>query len=113
MAIERQSEYEPPNAQCNLCGLGLSYIENILYGNRCIFCAEYLAKKVKLIKFLHCAYYDWLIYQEMMKIKYKPDGRVYYKACLSQARANDINQVRVIDDKKILLKELRGVNRKC
>ena len=56
---------EEPAARCAVCGSGLNYIENILYGNRCNFCSPSL-KNISFLKFIVNAVLDFLIYRKTL-----------------------------------------------
>ena len=56
---------EEPAARCAVCGSGLNYIENILYGNRCNFCSPSV-KNISFIKFIVNAVLDFLIYRKTL-----------------------------------------------
>jgi len=122
------SNTEESNAKCYICGQGLSIIETLIYGNRCVFCWEdkffprdYLQhKEIPLLLFLRLCYWDWKIYQETMKMKYglhyirrdngeKVDltGLEMFKAILGNLGYEDINQVNTVARKKVLWKRLR------
>jgi hypothetical protein len=56
---------EEPAARCAVCGSGLNYIENILYGNRCLYCSPSL-KNISFLKFIINAVLDFLIYRKTL-----------------------------------------------
>ena len=59
---------EEPAARCAVCGSGLNYIENILYGNRCNFCSPSV-KNISFLKFIVNAVLDFLIYRKTLAWK--------------------------------------------
>lgn len=101
-------DIEESNAKCHICASGLTYLEHLLYGNRCIFCAEKI-KNIKSFTFLARAYYDWKIYQRLAAIKYQEDGRIKLIACLGEIGFIDINECRTVEDKRALLNALRRI----
>ena len=56
---------EEPASRCAVCGSGLNYIENILYGNRCNFCSPSV-KNISFLKFIINAVLDFLIYRKTL-----------------------------------------------
>jgi hypothetical protein len=98
------------NAKCFSCSAGLSTVEIMLYGNRCVFC-QVGVMQIGLIKFLVMCYYDWQIYQELLKHMNKTDARHDLLGCLGVLGYFDINQVKRICAKRALLRELRGLKR--
>ena len=56
---------EEPASRCAVCGSGLNYIENILYGNRCNFCSPSV-KNISFLKFIVNAVLDFLIYRKTL-----------------------------------------------
>lgn len=103
-----REDVEESNAKCHVCSAGLTYIEHKLYGNRCVFCAEE-PKNIKLIEFMQCCYYDWKIYQKLLKLRAYTDGRMTLLGALGVIGLVDINQAKTVKQKRWLLKELKGV----
>lgn len=95
------NDVEESNAKCFACSSGLSYLEILFYGNRCLFCAD---RKINLslIAFLKCAYYDWKIYQACLKLS----DRFEFLGALGVLGYQDINQIKTIKGRKELLKIL-------
>lgn len=102
---------EESNAKCVECSGGLSHIEHMLYGNRCMFCQDEEIIIVGLIKFIIGCFYDWLIYQELIRIRASKgeEGRLFLLGCLGAIGYIDINQVKTVKTKAALIKELRGI----
>lgn len=100
------SSCEESNAKCSACSSGLSTIEIMLYGNRCVFCKVGICN-IGLIEFLRLCYYDWRIYQELLNRMNKDEARHDLLGCLGVLGYFDINQVKTIKAKRDLLKELR------
>ncbi len=119
---------EESNAKCVECSGGLSYVEHMLYGNRCVFCAvdlkeigqrKYGGKDwsfdkgvyISLFVFLVRCFYDYMIYKALIqRLKKKgPEGRHDLLGCLGVLGYIDINQVKRVKDKMALLKELRRI----
>ena len=105
-----RNDIEEKNAKCNLCGGGLSYLENLFYGNRCVFCAEKI-HNVKFIPFLRMAIVDWKIYQVLIAVKKKMGdetrARYYYQSVLGVNGYKDLNESMSITIKYQILKELK------
>ncbi len=59
-------DIEENSAKCHICAGTLSYPEIINFGNRCLFCAE-IKRDVSILHFLQHAYYDILIYKQILK----------------------------------------------
>lgn len=57
---------EEPSSRCNLCGAGLSCVEHILYGNRCLWCAPD-KKNISFFFFIRNVVLDFFIYRESLK----------------------------------------------
>ena len=59
-ALEKPGEIstEESNAKCHCCSAGLSYLEHMLYGNRCVFCADQI-KRINVLVFITRAFVDW------------------------------------------------------
>ena len=100
------SDVEESNAKCFSCSAGLSIVEVMLYGNRCVFCVE---NKIDIgpVYFLLKCYYDRRIYQALLR----SDCRTDLLGCLGFFGYRDINQVKTVKQKRELLKELRGFKR--
>ena len=107
-----RSDKEESNAKCHICSNGLLYLEHRLYGNRCTFHAERVLR-IDLIKFLIGCFYDWHIYQQLIRLREAKgeEGRVYLLGCLGVIGCVDINQVHTISKKKALLAELKACGR--
>ncbi len=101
---------EESNAKCHNCSGGLLYIEHLLYGNRCVFCADQ-ERKVGLLIFLFNCLIDWFIYRQLLRIKALKgaEGRMWLLGCLGAIGYTDINQIKKIGAKIALLKELGGI----
>ena len=101
---------EERNAKCHICGIELSIIENLLFGNRCIFCASDF-KNIGLIEYLAHCIQDWRIYQvitRLWKLKGKEDAKMLLLGCLSVMGKININEVQALRDKIKLYKLIRG-----
>lgn len=101
---------EELNAKCNCCSSGLSVLETILYGNRCVFCYEHKIKTLSLWKLLWTVYYDWQIYNlslRAIKEKGREDGRFSITAYIGVVGYEDINQVNTIPKKKRVIKYIK------
>jgi len=106
--MQRQ-DIEEKFAKCYVCANGLSYMDNLLYGNRCVFCVE-KGKNMPLMQFLRLAYYDWRIYQVLMRLKSNGNGKdawAQYMGALQVTGKTDINMLETVKDRKELLRELR------
>ena len=57
---------EEPSSRCNICGSGLSSVEALLYGNRCIFCAPE-KRNISFVKFIQGVILDFFIYRKILK----------------------------------------------
>lgn len=57
---------EEPAARCNICGSGLSSVEHLLYGNRCLFCAPDKSD-ISFWFFIQNVTLDFLIYRQALK----------------------------------------------
>ncbi|TBR20249.1 hypothetical protein EPO66_00160 [bacterium] len=101
---------EENNAKCNNCSSGLSYVEHMLYGNRCVFCVDQKKKINPFIFMLRC-FMDWIIYRELLRISRDKgqEGRVYLLGCLGAIGYTDINQVKGVLTRLLLLKELMAI----
>ena len=112
-------DVEELNAKCNICGVGLSYIENLYYGNRCVICTKkpvyYVLGFFKLCIHLH---YDLCIYKEFLNIRKRSEGADDARETILAALASfgfedcgfsDINFIKTIRKKRLLLKALKGV----
>lgn len=56
---------EEPASRCNCCGSGLSMVEGLVYGNRCLFCAD-TVKNISFLKFISHSVADFFIYRKTM-----------------------------------------------
>jgi len=108
------SDLEEKNAKCHHCGQGLTYLENLLYGNRCIFHTEKI-KNIGLLRFLIQAYYDWRIYQSiygLQQIEQAEDsvidpGSMILLGSLAEMGVIDICEVKTARDKRQLIGNIR------
>ena len=110
---------EESNAKCVECSSGLSYIEHMLYGNRCIFCCQEV-KNIAWVTFLVCCYYDLLIYRAILRLKGNKGiggARIAkfsfsdLRGCLGVLGFIDSNQIKKIGDKRRLLKEINSFDK--
>ena len=56
---------EEPSSRCNVCGSGLNSVESLVYGNRCLYCADSV-RNVSIFRFLGNSLLDYLIYQKTL-----------------------------------------------
>ena len=56
---------EEPSSRCNVCGSGLNSVEALIYGNRCLYCADSV-RNVSIFRFLGNSLLDYLIYQKTL-----------------------------------------------
>ena len=111
----RGEAMEESNAKCNLCYADLSIIENMLYGNRCMFCASNATeglplKNIGLWQYLWLCYFDWLLYQEIVKLwvaKGQEEARLLLLGCLAEIGYTGITMIRSIKAKRKLCKRLK------
>lgn len=103
-------DQEERYAKCNICNKSLDIIENILYGNRCVFCYQgrgFLPhKEIGLLSFLTRCYYSWLIYQETKKLIYET---AVCPKCLGTKKIHnslyEIRQQQIADQVPVTLNE--------
>lgn len=100
------STREEPNARCNVCSLGLSWVENYLYGNRCVLCAE-TKQRIGLWRLIALVVMDWLIYRKILSFSTHPDARMTVRGSLGEAGYFDPNQIRLVSEKFRFLRILR------
>ena len=110
----QKSDAEESNAKCHLCGLGLTYLEHMFYGNRCVFCAAQGRPIVNISKgvFLLRCYYDWRIYQVICQLidwRGEDDAKMCLLGALGVMGYTDINRVGTVPEKWRLLRELKGL----
>uniref|UniRef100_A0A6H1ZWH4 Uncharacterized protein n=1 Tax=viral metagenome TaxID=1070528 RepID=A0A6H1ZWH4_9ZZZZ len=107
----QSSTAEESNAKCNICGSGLLYVEHTLYGNRCVFCVGgsgiSLCYKMPLLNWLRWAYYDLMIYRQLVRLLKKEDGKMFYLAALGNMGYQNINECVGPTNRKRLWKELK------
>lgn len=100
------SSMEEKNAKCNICADGLSVIEHILYGNRCVFCVLE-RRKIKLIPYLFISFFDFLIYKQKLRLCSLGDrGKMNWLAALGVIGVISDNFLS-LTQKVTLLKELK------
>ena len=59
---------EEPASRCNICGSGLSSVEALLYGNRCLFCIPPSEiKQISFFKYIQHMTLDFFIYKEISR----------------------------------------------
>jgi len=75
-----------------------------------VFCKVGICN-IRLLEFMLMCYYDWRIYQELLKRRNKQEARADLLGCLGVLGYFDINQVKKISAKCALLKELRGLKK--
>ena len=102
------SDVEERAAKCNVCSAELSIIENLLYGNRCLFCYGPF-KNIRLLDYLLLCYYDWKIYQLMLQLWQKKgkDVKMFLLGCISEVGGIDIRDIRTTRDKRALIRALK------
>lgn len=104
-------EIEERAAKCNMCSTELTIAENMLYGNRCIFCSTEYAH-IGLIRYLLLCFLDYRIYVSVRKliIRYNHDqARMLYLGAISELGAIDIRGISSALDKWRLCRILRRV----
>lgn len=113
--VMQGSPVEEPNAKCNLCYADLSIIDNMLYGNRCVFCAPSGAeslplRNIGLTEYLQLCYLDWRIYQAIVTRWKKTSGeeaKYYLLGCLAEMGYGGLAQCKSRKEKRKLLGLLR------
>lgn len=111
---------EEPNAKCNLCYADLSIIENLCYGNRCVFCAPSAPgglplKNFRLWEYLWLCYWDWRIYQAIVGlwvVRGKDLANRLLLGCLGEMGYGGIAQLKTGKEKKRLCRNLRLYSKK-
>ena len=103
----QHSTREEANSRCNICAIGLSWIENYLYGNRCVVCADILLT-INPFTTTMLVLVDWWIYQEIMKVRQRPDVKFILIGSLGECGFHDPNQARTIWDKFRVLIAIKG-----
>lgn len=99
------TDIEEKNARCNICSGELSVIENILYGNRCVFCCQE-TKNISLLELLALCYYDhklWKGVGKLIKAKGSVEARMLTLGCLSEIGLINTSDLKTIKQKKALL----------
>jgi hypothetical protein len=107
-----RSDVEERAAKCNICSGELSVVENMIYGNRCLFCSP-ARFEISLAEYLARCYWDWRLYNLTLKLieRQGPDARLLYLGCISEIGQIDIAGVISIKQKRQLCKVLRRVGR--
>lgn len=105
-------DIEEKNAKCGICAIELSIIEVLLYGNRCIWCASETVPlyNMGLWEYWSHCFWDWRIYRIIIKLwraKGKEDSKMLLLGCLAEMGKININEIKIIQDKKILYKLLK------
>lgn len=96
-------------AKCNICSRELTITENLLHGNRCVFCCQE-PQDIGLFLFIALCYCDWLIYKgivTLIKKKGRQGAHMLFLGCISEAGGMDIADIRTVKQKRSLLKILR------
>ena len=102
-------DVEERAAKCNICAGELSIIENLLYGNRCVFCSGH-AITIRLWEFLILCWLDYRIYKLTHRLLHKSgaeDGRMLFLGCISEAGGMDIRDIQDSYKKLTLIKILK------
>ena len=98
--------------KCFMCSLGLSPIESMLYGNRCLWCGKEISIP-SLMTFLFRMYYDYRIYKICLKIKKICNdpllARTLYLGSMGVFGFNNYVKITTVKDRKNLLSELNYV----
>lgn len=76
------SDVEERNAKCYVCAQDLSLIENLLYGNRCIFHAPQIIK-IGLLDLLLHVYYDYRLYRILARLPRTKATQEYFLGVLA------------------------------
>ena len=105
--LSRQ-DIEERAAKCNICATELNAVENLLYANRCIYCATD-PRKISFWEFINQCRLDYIIYVLTRKLieKHGEEARMLYLGCIAEAGAADIRGLRTGKDKCILIKIMR------
>jgi hypothetical protein len=109
--LERLDEVEERAARCNMCSTELTIAENMLFGNRCIFCAKEYAH-IGLIRYLLFCFLDYRIYvsvRKLIRYHYQNEARMLYLGAISELGAIDIRGISSALDKWRLCRILRRV----
>lgn len=104
-------DIEEKNARCNFCAIELSIIEVLLYGNRCVWCSSETLPlyNMSLWEYWNQCFWDWKLYQAIVKLwkaKGKEDSKMLLLGCLAEMGKININEIRIVADKKILYKKI-------
>lgn len=103
------SDVEERAARCNMCSGELSIIENVLYGNRCVFCCEE-TKNIGLLEFLVLCFYDhrlWRVIERLIQLKGPDEARMLVLGSISECGGINMACMRTVKDKKALIKALK------
>jgi hypothetical protein len=101
----QHSTREESNARCNVCSMGLSWVENYLYGNRCVLCAG-TKQRMGLWRLIALVVMDWLIYRKILSFSAHPDAKMTVIGSLGEIGYFDLNQIRSITEKVKFLRIL-------
>jgi len=102
-------DVEERAAKCNLCATELSIIENLLYGNRCVFCLHQMGKTIGLWEFLIVCRLEYKIFTLVRKLRSKlgaKEARMLYLGCVAEAGASDPRGIVTATQKRTLIKIL-------
>lgn len=102
----QHSTREEANARCNSCAIGLSWVENYLFGNRCVLCAE-TRQRIGLINLVCLVILDWIIYNSILGIASQEYAPLVVRGSLGACGFFDINQLRTVKDRIRFLFELK------
>ena len=101
-------DIEERAAKCNICATELSIIENLLFGNRCIYCTTE-TRKISFWEFMNQCRLDYIIYTLTRKLieNHGEVARMLYLGCIAEAGAADIRGLRTGKDKCILIRIMK------
>jgi len=109
MLERNEHEIEERAAKCNICAGELTIIENMLYGNRCIFCATEF-KWINFWPYIINCFFDFKIYVFIKKLIIKvghSEARILFLGCISELGFIDIAGVKKSRDKRRLCRIIR------
>ena len=104
------NDVEERAAKCNLCGSELSIVENLAYGNRCIFCVPDDQRTIGVLHFIAMCIFDYQIHVMKRRLlrKHSPkDAHMLFLGCISEAGAIDIRGIKTARDKAVLMRILK------
>jgi len=105
----QRSDIEEISVKCCRCTNGLTAIDVMLHGNKCVFCVQ--DTHLSFMDFIRHVRFSYTVYKLSRKLKKKfgEDAPMYFFGALGATGLSNINSVKSRRDRKQFIQEIKGL----